>query len=397
MGGARRSLLILGLGLPWLAPVAAQAPEGVRGLLQPALLHGASPALLAAARAALLARADAALTMKAPSVLDKSLVAASGNKHDYLSFGPYWWPDPARPDGLPYLRRDGQRNPEAARGSDSPALARLGAAIEALGFAYELTRDERYAARAALLARTWFLDPATRMTPNFQHAQAIPGHTTGRGIGLIEARWFIAVNEGLARLRGSPAWQGAEPAALHAWMQDFYRWLRSSANGLDEEGEHNNHGSWYDAQAAHLALVLGRDDDARALLQQGLLRRLSAHIDPDGRQPHELSRTRPLEYSIFNLEALLLCAQLAERIGVDWWGYRGAGGRSLREALAFLAPYADPNRPWPQPEVSATDRRRVLPLLAAYLKRRDDAVLRAAFDAAAARIDPAAVWRALPP
>src|SRR6478735_632913 len=30
---------------------------------------------------------------------------------DFLSMGDYWWPDPAKPDGLPYIRRDGESNP----------------------------------------------------------------------------------------------------------------------------------------------------------------------------------------------------------------------------------------------------------------------------------------------
>ena len=42
------------------------------------------------------------------SVMDKQHVPPSGDKHDYMSLGPYWWPDPDKPDGLPYIRRDGE-------------------------------------------------------------------------------------------------------------------------------------------------------------------------------------------------------------------------------------------------------------------------------------------------
>src|SRR3954465_11347972 len=55
--------------------------------------------------------ADGFLKLKPPSVLDKPSVAASGDKHDYFTYGPYWWPDPTKPDGLPYIRRDGDVNP----------------------------------------------------------------------------------------------------------------------------------------------------------------------------------------------------------------------------------------------------------------------------------------------
>ena len=56
--------------------------------------------------------ANVALTEGPFSVMDKKRVPPSGDKHDYLSMGPYWWPDPSKPNGLPYIRRDGEVNPE---------------------------------------------------------------------------------------------------------------------------------------------------------------------------------------------------------------------------------------------------------------------------------------------
>src|SRR5215831_17811958 len=70
----------------------------------------------AAAREALIKAADRALEQKPLSVVDKKKVPPSGDKHDYLSQAPYWWPDPSKPDGLPYIRRDGETIPN--RSSD---------------------------------------------------------------------------------------------------------------------------------------------------------------------------------------------------------------------------------------------------------------------------------------
>ncbi|MBN8504846.1 MAG: alginate lyase family protein [Burkholderiales bacterium] len=372
-----RRWLALALAGLLLRPVAAEP------WLRPADLPWAPPALAAEARAVLLAQADVALQLVPPTVLDKTLLPASGDRRDYLSFGPYWWPDPTKPDGLPYVRRDGQRNPASANGSDAAALARIGRAVEVLGLAYEATGDERYASKAAQLARVWFLDDQRGMRPNFLHAQAIPGVTSGRGIGIIEARWLIAINEGLARLAGSIAWGEAEQAALREWMAVFYGWLRSHPNGLDEEAEHNNHGSWYDALVVHLALVLGEQGQARERLRVGLQRRLEAHVDPDGSQPHELARTLSLDYSLFNLEALAICAELGERVGVDWWGHVSSDGRSLAKALRYLLPYLlDPNKPWPHAQLKPADRRRLIPMIAVAARGRADAELTAALRAA---------------
>ena len=54
--------------------------------------------------------ADASLIVGPFSVMHKKLTPPSGDKHDYMSFAPYWWPDPSTPDGLPYIRRDGEHN-----------------------------------------------------------------------------------------------------------------------------------------------------------------------------------------------------------------------------------------------------------------------------------------------
>ena len=115
-------------------------------------------ARLAPARAALLARAQSALARKNHCVVDKTHVPASSNKHDYMSMGPYWWPDPQSKDGLPYIRRDGHFNPE--RDSDAFDVSDLGDMsqdVQALSLAYYFTGEKRYALKAGELLRVWFL------------------------------------------------------------------------------------------------------------------------------------------------------------------------------------------------------------------------------------------------
>ena len=64
---------------------------------------------------ALLVKADAALKQEPLTIVNKPILPSSGDKHDYMSVGPYWWPDPDKPDGLPYIRRDGEVNPEVEK------------------------------------------------------------------------------------------------------------------------------------------------------------------------------------------------------------------------------------------------------------------------------------------
>ncbi len=321
------------------------------------------------ALARLVREADRALLLEPRSVVHKSGRAASGDPHDYFSYGPYWWPNPDTADGLPYLRRDGQLNPAAREGTDSQNFARVNRTVETLGLAYFSTGHEPYAAKAAELTRTWYLAPATRMNPHLDYAQAIPGITVGRGIGVIESRWLTHLLDGLALLQGSAHWSADDDQALRPWMDAYYTWLRTSKNGRDEEAEHNNHGTFYDTQTVHLALYLGRQDEARQLLELGRERRVRAHIEPDGRQPHELERTGSLHYSQFNLEGLLQLSRLARHVGWPQWGFDFADHDDrLYRAVKLLAPYVDPARPWTLGEqINPFDRSRILPLIAQTL------------------------------
>lgn len=215
------------------------------------------------------------------------------------------------------------------------------------------------------------------MKPSLRYAQAIPGRTDGRGIGIIESRVIPQCNEGLALLAGSGAWTAEDAAQLRAWMEAFHAWLTTSANGLDEADEANNHGTWYDVQVAHLALVLDRRDEARRVLEAGRTGRLAKQVRPDGSQPHELARTKSLSYSLFNLEAMVALARLGERVGVDWWGFKAGNGACLGAAIRFLAPFADPARPWIRKDIKDAERMRLLPLLAEALRHREDEEFRA--------------------
>jgi hypothetical protein len=135
----------------------------------------------------LIADADKALNEGPFSVMDKKLVPPSGDKHDYLSLAPYFWPDPSKPDGKPYIRKDGQVNPET-RGDfvDYSRKDKFFGNLNTLSYAYFFSDDERYLRKALQLLKTWFVDPETRMNPNLNFGQGVPGVSTGRPFGIIE-------------------------------------------------------------------------------------------------------------------------------------------------------------------------------------------------------------------
>ena len=312
---------------------------------------GGGDTRLKAALASFEEDAQRALAMKPVSVMDKGVTPPSGTKHDYMSQAPYWWPDPSKPDGKPYIRRDGQRNPEINRITDHDNLGRLISAVSTLGLAYHLSRREDYAAHAALLVRTWFINPATRMNPHLQHGQGIPGINDGRGIGIIETRGLPALLDGVIAISSSAAWTTADEKALQVWMREYLKWLLESSHGKDESRNGNNHETYYDVQVAGLAFYTGQSDVARRTLEESR-RRIGRQIEPDGRQPRELERTRSWDYSIMNLTGFFDLAVLADKVGLDLWNYRTSDGRSIRQALDFLVPTAAGERKWTYEQIN---------------------------------------------
>ena len=312
---------------------------------------------------------DAAKALSSPlvAVTDKhTLLPPSGNKHDYYSLSPYWWPDSSKPDGLPYIRRDGVTNPESKRDLDQPRVAEMGAKVQALSLAWYFTGDERYASRAAQQLRTWFLDSATRMTPHLRYSQLVRGNPKERGSGIIDTRWFIEAADAARLLRGSKSWTPADERALSDWFSQYVTWLKTSPNGEHEHAAKNNHGSWYAAQVASLALYAGDSATARALAEEGKAR-IGWQVMPNGDQPFELARTRSLHYSSFNVEALSRLAEVGRKVGVDLWHYQAPQGGSLRIAIDHLAQFADNPAAWTGTQIDETS----LDTFLIHLRRAD--------------------------
>jgi len=307
-------------------------------------------------------RADSILSMRPLSVMDKEFMPVSGNKHDYMSQAPYFWYDSSKPNGLPYLRRDGIRNPEINKITDRTYLGRLENATRTLSLVWYLTGEEKYAQKSAELLRTWFLNETTKMNPHLEYGQAIPGVNTGRGISIIETVALTNIADAASLLVGSKSWTEADHKALQAWYSQYLNWLLTSKNGKDEHAAKNNHGTWYYAQAIDFALFTGDKVKAKQLAEESK-KRLDSQLTKEGQQPLELARTNALGYSTMNLRGWFTVATLAEKTGVDLWNFKTSHAVGIRGAFDWLLPYALGEKPWTWQQISKYNKNEIYPLL----------------------------------
>jgi len=375
-----RALLAILIGVPTIAAFAA-VPAASSGPPATLAIDGS---FLAEAKAhpdgaiqdAVRSEADKAMSQGPYSVMDKKEVPPSGDKHDYMSLAPYWWPNPSTRDGLPYIRHDGKVNPDRYKVPDDANFNHMQNAVHALALGYYFTGKEEYAARAVLLLRTWFLDPATRMNPNLNYAQAVLGVNNGRGTGLIDVRTMPRILDSITLLRGSASLTPSDYDGLRAWFAQYLDWLKNSKNGRDESDAKNNHGSWYDQQISGIALFLGDKALARKIAETAETRRIAFQIQPDGSEPLELARTKSFSYSVFNLDALEDLAQEDRLAGVNLWNYKAKDGGSIRAALDYLLPYAEGEKKWTHEALNGVDPNSLTqPLLLAALHYHDAAYL----------------------
>lgn len=311
----------------------------------------------------LLSEANKVLQAPNPSVTQKLSIPPSGSRHDYMSLSAYWWPDPEKEDGLPWIRRDGQVNPASKNEqSDGVRLAAFTEHVQALTLAWYFSDKPEYANKAISMIRTWFIEPATRMNPNLNYAQGIPGIDAGRGAGVLDGRYFSTrIVDSLVMLRQSPKWTAQDEQKMHQWMNEYLSWLQTSRNGKKEATAKNNHGSWYAVQVAGIAWYLKQPALVKAMVELQR-QKLDHQLAADGSQPEELARTRSFHYSYFNLQAVTSMAILADKVGENLWKYRTAKGSGLIAMLDFMAPYLDENKLWPHKTLDLQSSR-LIPLM----------------------------------
>ncbi len=330
-------------------------------------------------------KAEEALKKEQNSVMDKRAMPFTLDKHDYMSIRPYRWPNPNHKYGVPYLVRDGVVNPEArdANQYDRGNFGKMKKSVSDLAVAYYFTDDEKYAEYAINWIRIWFLDPATKMNPHLRYAQAYPGCLGELGAGIVDAESLPNVVDAIGLLETSKHWTKKDKKGMENWFYQYLKWLQTSEQGQISYNTNSNHGLGYDTQVISYALFIGDMKFARDRLENVKKGRIARQIRPDGGLPRELERTKSFNYTCKSLNSLFRLATMGEQFGVDLWNYESRisdgpfrdapdsryafnlSGASIKKAIDYIAPYADPEKikEWPHKQIKPAHPIRLLGLL----------------------------------
>lgn len=298
-------------------------------------------------RGRILKSADDYLKEKPITVTAATSPRSAGGKHDFFSEGDYWWPDPANPSG-PYIQRDGMSNPDNFV-EHRRFLLRLSIQVPALVAAWQITRKRIYADKAREHLRSWFIDEETRINPNLLYSQAIQGRFTGRGTGIIDTIHLVEVARSVEVLENTRAIPAAELAGVKKWFSEYLQWMTTHQYGIDEREAKNNHGTCWVMQVAafaHLTANKALLDYCRNRFKTVLV---PGQIEIDGSFPLELRRTKPYGYSVFNLDAFSVIAQILSTREDNLWAFQTKDGRGLAAAVKYMAPFIKDKKLFPKP------------------------------------------------
>lgn len=320
-------------------------------------IKNSEDAVLKKSQEAVVRAADNIINEAPATVTNKKLAPPSGDMHDYYSMARYWWPNPKTADHLPYVRRDGQVNPETT-GLDRDALSLFGRQMQIFTLAYYYSGNERYAQKAWECLRCWYLNKKTHMNPNMNYSQVVLGRddNKGRKEGLLDTYTMLPINDYLNILSKAKCAKPQEVEQIRTWFADFLKWMLESEQGQAEYNAKNNHGTAYHIQVAAYAAAVGDTALCRSYINEFTQRRIMTQFEPDGRQPRELVRTTAFGYSCFNLGHVMDMLDIARLQGLDLTTDSETRQRIIA-AIDFLVQFLGrPVTSWPYQQIKDWDK-----------------------------------------
>lgn len=293
-----------------------------------------------------------ALSGEPPSITqNKSEVKKQTGKNNYTSFATYYHPNPLSKTGCPYVRKDGSRNSDLAKISDTQYLHTLCNRLIPLCILYHFTKNEQYADVAVKMIKTFFIDEETKMNPTLTYSGLVIGDNMNdlriRGATIDTSRLCL-LPDLITLLSSSKNWTIDLQNSMVLWFESLSNWFKTNPRGILQNGYSHNIRTSYINQLCSYLFFCGKSDEAKNYLDANLKNLLVTQIDNNGKQELEMNRSKNKHYSNFNLVLLMRLAKISKSLGIDVWNYQDENGRgSIRKAMNYLAYYHLNPKEWP--------------------------------------------------
>ena len=294
-------------------------------------------------------------------VHNKVLTAPTGDPHDYISVGPYFFPDPTKPDGKPWIEKDGQFNPDRHK-YDNGKLAKMSDRVEICALLWHCKGDKEAASYAIKQLNCFFISPETKMNPHLRFGQSVPGKVDGRPAGMIDTLNLLKVIDAVAMLRNHQEYTPELHANLQKWFAAYAHWMRTDKMARKDWPVKQNHGLSYHTQIAAYLAFSGNTNGARGHINI-LKKRITQCINADGVQPAEVRRTNGWSYSNYALMILMQSAGIAKNLGVNMFDPKEKNCVLLLTAVDYLTKYIKPEEKWPYREIAGFSANRLSQIL----------------------------------
>jgi hypothetical protein len=295
-----------------------------------------------------IALAEACLEKQPINIGDCPAPLSKGGPNEYFSQSDYWWPNPDTENNLPWVRHDGETNPDNYD-NHRVLVRRMRKVVCAEAAAYKLTGDEKYAEQAVKFLKAWFITPSSHMEPTLYYSQVVLGlyDNGGRCGGIIDTLHFVELPLAIKVLEKSPALEAETLSALRKWFSDYLDFMMDSDLGKQEFNQTNNHGVAWVAQAALYAQVAQRPEVTEICRKRFKEDFLVNQMADNGTFPRELARTKPYNYSLFIMDLLSILAYQLSTPEENLFEYKTPKGKSLQTGLDFIYPVTKDKSYWP--------------------------------------------------
>ncbi|ESK91715.1 alginate lyase domain-containing protein [Moniliophthora roreri MCA 2997] len=242
-------------------------------------------------------------SLKGPwSVMDKPVLPPSGNKHDYMSWSPYSWPNCSSVGNTtvlsdeevwkrcPYEIRDGEFNPDGRIVSDAGAFDDLSNAVLYNAISAIITggNTNLFSRNVAAYLKRWFLDPKTKMNPHLTYAQMQrgPNGQVGRHTGVLDMKGFSKIASGILILRKSnnTDYTSEIDEGMIVWCKEYIQWLDTNPTAHLERIALNNHGTFFYVQMTSLKLIINDREGAIQAIETFYANQFLGQIEENGEQ-----------------------------------------------------------------------------------------------------------------